>query len=75
MAKTIALKEFKDVFPVLVEDVIAHTKQYGVPEQALDWYKAVSNLYYHSETLLNISTPGPECKYRWWQMQPWHVGP
>jgi hypothetical protein len=44
MAKTTTLKEFESVFPQLVEDLLAHAKQYGSPQQALDWYKAVSLL-------------------------------
>jgi hypothetical protein len=74
MDKATALKEFETVFPALVEDIIAHAKQYGVPEQALDWYKAVRHPNYSLETLFNISFPVSECEYCWWQMQPWHVG-
>lgn len=34
-------KEFEQVFPQLVEDLTAHAKQYGVPSNALEWYRKV----------------------------------
>ncbi|KAI9828464.1 MAG: Farnesyl pyrophosphate synthetase [Thelocarpon impressellum] len=34
--------EFEDVFPKLVKDLIAHAKQYGVPENAVEWYRKVT---------------------------------
>ncbi|KAL8751462.1 MAG: hypothetical protein Q9184_006065 [Pyrenodesmia sp. 2 TL-2023] len=37
--KPISLKEFESVFPQLVEDLAQHSKQYGLPEEALQWYK------------------------------------
>lgn len=47
MAKMTTLKEFETIFPPLVEDLLAHAKQYGAPQMALDWYKAVrvQNIY------------------------------
>lgn len=39
--KAISLKEFEVVFPQLVEDLSQHTKQYGLPEDALKWYQDV----------------------------------
>lgn len=39
--KPISLKEFESVFPQLVEDLAQHSKQYGLPEDALQWYKDV----------------------------------
>jgi farnesyl diphosphate synthase len=42
MAKATTLKEFESVFPTLVEDILAHVKQYGTPQMAMDWYKAVN---------------------------------
>jgi hypothetical protein len=41
MAKMTTLKEFESIFPTIVEDLLAHAKQYGAPQMALDWYKAV----------------------------------
>jgi hypothetical protein len=42
MAKMTTLKEFESIFPTIVEDLLAHAKQYGPPQMALDWYKTVS---------------------------------
>lgn len=39
--KPISLKEFESVFPQLVEDLSQHSKQYGLPEDALKWYQDV----------------------------------
>lgn len=41
MAKTTTLKEFESVFPKLVEDLLDHAKQYKLPEEFVNWYKAV----------------------------------
>jgi len=42
MSKAAALEKFESIFPTLVEDLLAHAKSYGLPQMALDWYKAVS---------------------------------
>jgi len=42
MAKTTTLKEFESVFPKLVEDLLAHAKSYNLPDEFVNWYKAVS---------------------------------
>ncbi|KAI9886997.1 MAG: Farnesyl pyrophosphate synthetase [Watsoniomyces obsoletus] len=36
---TITRAEFEEVFPKLVEDLINHAKQYGMPSDALEWYR------------------------------------
>jgi farnesyl diphosphate synthase len=41
MAKNTTLKEFESVFPKLVEDILDHAKQYNLPEEFVQWYKAV----------------------------------
>jgi farnesyl diphosphate synthase len=41
MAKTTTLKEFESVFPKLVEDLLDHAKSYKLPEEFVNWYKAV----------------------------------
>jgi len=41
MAKTTTLKEFESVFPKLVDDLLAHAQQYGLPAEFVEWYKAV----------------------------------
>lgn len=37
----VTLKEFESVFPQLVEDLLAHCKQYSLPDNALVWFKNV----------------------------------
>lgn len=39
--KPITLKEFESVFPQLVDDLSQHCQQYGLPDDALQWYKDV----------------------------------
>ena len=39
---SITRHEFEEVFPQLVEDLVAHARQYGMPSNALDWYRRVS---------------------------------
>jgi farnesyl diphosphate synthase len=42
MAKTTTLQEFESVFPQLVEDLLEHSKKYNLPNEFVEWYKAVS---------------------------------
>ncbi len=35
------LKKFEEVFPQLVQDLIEHCKQYGLPQNALEWFEQV----------------------------------
>ncbi|KAI4229433.1 MAG: hypothetical protein L6R36_000887 [Xanthoria steineri] len=49
--KPVSLKEFETVFPQLVDDLSQHCKQYGLPEDALKWYK----------DSLNHNTMGGKC--------------
>lgn len=44
MAQTTTLKKFESIFPTLVEDVLDHAKQYKLPQEFVDWYKAVRAL-------------------------------
>ncbi|KAL8871192.1 MAG: hypothetical protein Q9174_002925 [Haloplaca sp. 1 TL-2023] len=37
--KPISLQEFEAVFPQLVDDLSQHSKQYGLPDDALKWYQ------------------------------------
>ncbi|KAK2748541.1 Farnesyl pyrophosphate synthetase [Myotisia sp. PD_48] len=48
MASRTDRKEFEDVFPSLVEDLAESASKYGIPAQALQWYK----------DSLNANTPG-----------------
>jgi farnesyl diphosphate synthase len=45
MSKSPALEKFESVFPQLVEDLLAQSKSYGLPQQALDWFKNVRFMY------------------------------
>ena len=44
MAKNATLKEFESVFPKPVEDLLDYPKQYKLPEEFVNWYKAVGTL-------------------------------
>ncbi|KAH3662391.1 hypothetical protein OGAPHI_005643 [Ogataea philodendri] len=48
MDKTQSRTKFLAVFPDLVDDLVAVTKQYGMPEDAIEWFKGS----------LNYNTPG-----------------
>lgn len=39
MAQITNLMEFESVFPKLVEDLLSQSKSYGLPQQAVDWFK------------------------------------
>ena len=41
--KTPVKRDFDQIFPVLMEDLVAHVKEYGVPQDTLDWFKQVGN--------------------------------
>ncbi|KAG8528822.1 uncharacterized protein KY384_006511 [Bacidia gigantensis] len=38
-ADEITTRDFDEIFPVLVDDLVEHAKAYGVPRETLDWYK------------------------------------
>lgn len=40
-------KEFEEVFPLLVQDLTNHALQYGLPENALVWFRNVCNHQLH----------------------------
>ena len=63
MAQTTTLKEFESIFPILVEDLLAHSKQYGLPQIALDWYKAVRAPYKSEQELSKSLILVFECKH------------
>jgi farnesyl diphosphate synthase len=50
MAKSAALEKFESIFPTLVEDVLAHSKSYNLPQQALDWFKNVRRPHHMHES-------------------------
>lgn len=41
MASVTKREDFEAVFPSLVQDLTDHAKHYGVPTEALEWYKKV----------------------------------
>ncbi|KAI4171630.1 MAG: hypothetical protein LQ343_004108 [Gyalolechia ehrenbergii] len=49
--KPVSRKDFESVFPQLVDDLGDHCKQYGLPENALQWYR----------DSLNHNTMGGKC--------------
>lgn len=44
MAKATTLREFESIFPKLVEDILAHSRQYNLPEDFVNWYRKVGIL-------------------------------
>ena len=38
-------RDFDGIFPILMDDLVAHVKEYGVPNDTLDWYKQVGSLF------------------------------
>ena len=50
-------KEFEDVFPQLVDDLVANCKQSNLPEQALKWYKQVWIDWSYSRQNTNEDSP------------------
>jgi len=39
-----SLKDFEAVFPKLMSDLKEDCKQYNLPDQALNWFEAVSQM-------------------------------
>ena len=37
--------DFDKLFPVLMDDLVEHTKEYGVPKDTLDWFQNVGILF------------------------------
>ena len=42
-ANAASLKDFEAVFPSLVQDLSKYCEQYGLPQNALEWYQEVWN--------------------------------
>ncbi|CAJ2507244.1 Uu.00g084300.m01.CDS01 [Anthostomella pinea] len=58
MAKQTTIKEFEAVFPKLQDDVLSWAKQYNLPQQQLDWYKAaLENNAYGGKCNRGMSVP------------------
>ena len=39
--ENLSTRDFDKVFPTLMDDLIQHAKEYGVPKDTLDWYENV----------------------------------
>ena len=39
--KQVSTRDFDKIFPTLMDDLVEHAKQYGVPKDTLDWYQNV----------------------------------
>lgn len=50
------LADFEKVFHKLVEDLTAHCKQYGYPQNALEWYRTVC--YERPHSLISLTDTG-----------------
>jgi farnesyl diphosphate synthase len=46
----ISRQEFEAIFPKLVDDITSHSSSYGLPEQALTWFRNVETLAYYQHT-------------------------
>jgi hypothetical protein len=42
MVSATTIKEFESVWPRIVADLVAHSKQYKLPQQSLDWFIKVN---------------------------------
>ena len=73
MAKTTTLKEFESVFPKLVEDLLDHAKSYKLPEEFVNWYKAVGVTSCPLQSCELIMSPVSQCQHHWRKVQPWNV--
>lgn len=51
MATATTLREFECIFPKLVEDILAHSRKYNLPEDFVNWYRKS----------LNANTIGGKC--------------
>ena len=43
--KQITVREFDKIFPILMDDLVEHAGQYGVPKDTLDWYRNVGSFF------------------------------
>ena len=43
--KQLATRDFDKIFPTLMDDLVEHAKEYGVPKDTLDWYQNVSSSF------------------------------
>lgn len=41
--KQVSTRDFDKIFPILMDDLVEHAKEYGVPKDTLDWYRNVGS--------------------------------
>ena len=47
----IPTNDFDKIFPVLMNDLVKHAKEYGVPKDTLDWFQNIGILFCLSRAL------------------------
>ena len=43
--KQVTTRDFDKIFPTLMDDLVEHAKEYGVPKDTLDWYRNVGSSF------------------------------
>ena len=43
--KQLSTRDFDKIFPTLMDDLVEHAKEYGVPKDTLDWYRNVGRSF------------------------------
>ena len=43
--KQLFTRDFDKIFPILMDDLVEHAKEYGVPQDTLDWYQNVGSSF------------------------------
>ena len=43
--KQLYIRDFDKIFPIPMDDLVEHAKEYGVPKDTLDWYRNVGSLF------------------------------
>ena len=43
--KQLSTRDFDEIFPTLMDDLVEHAKEYGVPKDTLDWYRNVGSSF------------------------------
>lgn len=49
-------KKFESVFPTIVDEVVQYSKNAGMPQSAVDWYKNVRYIYFFFAFLIGKLT-------------------
>ena len=43
--KQLTKRDFDQIFPILLNDLVEHAKEYGVPKDTLEWYRNVGSSF------------------------------